>query len=75
MAATRKTSTRKATTRRASTRKPKSYVLVKPIDGVFSRTDETFVTFQEADVGLSYSAADPGVKRAVEIYPDCFKAE
>ena len=54
--------------------KRKEYVLVKPIPGIFSRDDETNITFQTEDLGLVYSDSDPGVKRAIEVFPEAFRA-
>lgn len=52
--------------------KPKSYTLVKPIDGVFARDDGPDATFHDEDIGLVYDDNDPAVKRAVELHPEHF---
>lgn len=56
----------------SKSRGSKTHVLVKPIDAIFDREDETSCTFFAEDVGLSYDDSDPAVARAVELYPDHF---
>lgn len=60
--------------RAKSTRKTKSFVLVKPIEGIFTSGDgeQAGATFFAEDVGLTYEDNDPDVARAVELYPDHF---
>lgn len=55
-----------------ASRKTKAWVLVRPIDSVFDRDDESSATFFAEDVGLTYEDNDPAVARAVELYPDNF---
>jgi hypothetical protein len=54
--------------------KRKEYMLIKPIPAVFSRDDESNATFQGEDIGLIYSDADQAVARAVDVFPECFRA-